>query len=461
MRINKLKHLGAMVLSAALSGNVLADLNDGLVAYYPFNGNAQDESGNGNDGTVHGATLTEDRFGNKGSAYSFDGVDDYIEKKNPSNVLNIGSQNWTISVWIKTNNLSQMIISRYECGWDCSPDVGAEALYNLGISNANAYFSVRSDNMYGMKETPIVRDNNNINDGTWHYITGILDRDVLLLKLFIDGKEKNTVSIGKLDSITDGGSPFEIGRIFRQQGSSTEYFKGDIDDIRIYNRALSESEIQQLYATTLETNISPKDSGTITKSPDKSSYSPNEEVTLTATPAKGYKFKQWQGDASGSEATITIKMNGNQNVTAVFEEEEDEKPPIEISSKAIYDSKTKTLSLEGILVPYIDEFTGKETDNKGIFDAQLAEKAKLVFELIPWSINFKDMFDGEDTSGYILYHSKTRSVDIPCFEVTTIAKLGDGIEGDAIYYKDVTMKQRHVNYPIFHVEDMTETDSCN
>jgi hypothetical protein len=116
--------------------------------------------------------------------------------------------------------------------------------------------------------------------------------------------------------------------------------------------------------------------------------------------------------------------------------------------------------LEGILVPFIDEFTGKETENKGIFDVQLEEKTKLVFELIPWSINFKNIFDGKNTSGYILYDHKTRSVKIPCFEVSTIAKFGDGIEGETIYYKDVNMKQRHVNYPIFHVEDMTKTDSC-
>jgi len=48
-------------------------LKDGLVAYYPFNGNANDESGNGNNGTVYGATLTTDRFGNTNKAYSFDG----------------------------------------------------------------------------------------------------------------------------------------------------------------------------------------------------------------------------------------------------------------------------------------------------------------------------------------------------------------------------------------------------
>ncbi|WP_069473726.1 BspA family leucine-rich repeat surface protein, partial [Candidatus Marithrix sp. Canyon 246] len=132
----------------------------------------------------------------------------------------------------------------------------------------------------------------------------------------------------------------------------------------------------------------------------------------------------------------------------------------EVSSKAIYDSKFKTLSLDGILVPFIDEFTGKETDNKGIFDAQLQEKTKLVFELIPWSINFKNTFNGENTSGYILYDHNTRSVKIPCFEVTTIAKFGDGIQGESIYYKDVNMKQRHVAYPIFHVDNMTKTDSC-
>ena len=50
-----------------------------MIAHYPFDGNADDASGNGNHGEVHGATLTKDKFGNADSAYSFDGVDDYIE----------------------------------------------------------------------------------------------------------------------------------------------------------------------------------------------------------------------------------------------------------------------------------------------------------------------------------------------------------------------------------------------
>jgi hypothetical protein len=138
-----------------------------------------------------------------------------------------------------------------------------------------------------------------------------------------------------------------------------------------------------------------------------------------------------------------------------------ENQPTESASKAIYYSKTKTLYLEGILVPFIDEFSGEETDIKGIFDAQLQEQSRFEFELIASSITFSNMSEGKDTSGYILYNHKKRSVKIPCFKVMTIAKFGNGIEGKAIYYKDVILKQRHPADLIFHAEDMTKTDTCN
>jgi len=129
-------------------------------------------------------------------------------------------------------------------------------------------------------------------------------------------------------------------------------------------------------------------------------------------------------------------------------------------SKAIYDSKTKMLYLEGILVPFINELTGKISKNKGIFDAELKEKSKLVFELNPEAIKFNNMFDGKNTSGYILYNPKTRSVNIPCFKATTISQFGDGFEGNVIYYKDVIMTQRHIASAMFRIEDMTEIDNC-
>ena len=70
---------------------------NGLVGWWPFNGNANDESGNGNNGTVNGATLTTDRFGNVNQAYGFDGNSQNIEVSNSSS---LNPNELTISVWI-------------------------------------------------------------------------------------------------------------------------------------------------------------------------------------------------------------------------------------------------------------------------------------------------------------------------------------------------------------------------
>ena len=75
---------------------------EGLVAYYPFNGNANDQSGNGNNGTVTGATLTNDRFGNSNSAYQFDGVDDRVVIT--SNNLPSGNSARSVSAWFYTES---------------------------------------------------------------------------------------------------------------------------------------------------------------------------------------------------------------------------------------------------------------------------------------------------------------------------------------------------------------------
>ena len=75
---------------------------NGLVGWWPFNGNANDESGNGNNGTVNGATLTADRNGKANSAYSFDGVNDFIEVAQNQTLNNVSS--FSISIWYKIDN---------------------------------------------------------------------------------------------------------------------------------------------------------------------------------------------------------------------------------------------------------------------------------------------------------------------------------------------------------------------
>ncbi|MBU4445745.1 hypothetical protein KJ656_11790, partial [bacterium] len=73
----------------------------GIVAYYPFNGNANDESGNDNHGTVNSATLTTDRFGNENSAYYFDGEDDYIRIQHSPE---LSSANQSISLFFRSSS---------------------------------------------------------------------------------------------------------------------------------------------------------------------------------------------------------------------------------------------------------------------------------------------------------------------------------------------------------------------
>ena len=81
---------------------------NGLVGWWPFNGNANDESGNGNNGTVNGATLTADRFGVLNSALSFDGIDDFVEMANAFSDW----QDFSFSMWLnhtKGNAFSGLI----------------------------------------------------------------------------------------------------------------------------------------------------------------------------------------------------------------------------------------------------------------------------------------------------------------------------------------------------------------
>jgi len=95
-----------------------ADLNDGLVAYYPLDGNAYDASGNGYHGTVNGASPTADRFGIAARAYAFDGSNDYVALPGTEN-LNFKPGNFTLCAWVALTgyNADQVIVAKHICGY--------------------------------------------------------------------------------------------------------------------------------------------------------------------------------------------------------------------------------------------------------------------------------------------------------------------------------------------------------
>ena len=98
-----MKKITTMIFAVLFTANLIAQVpnyvpTNGLVGWWPFNGNANDESGNGNNGTVNGATLTTDRFGNVNKSYNFDGNDDIVIPAISQN------SNWTICFWFYSNN---------------------------------------------------------------------------------------------------------------------------------------------------------------------------------------------------------------------------------------------------------------------------------------------------------------------------------------------------------------------
>ena len=119
------KWLSAIAIVLTVSSISFAQLpsylpSNGLVAWYPFNGNANDESGNGNghDGVVNGATLTDDRFGNVLSAYYLNGQTDYIAV--PVTNGELQPVNITVAAWCKipsdytaNNGIGMLVRSRY------------------------------------------------------------------------------------------------------------------------------------------------------------------------------------------------------------------------------------------------------------------------------------------------------------------------------------------------------------
>ncbi|MFH0736555.1 MAG: LamG-like jellyroll fold domain-containing protein, partial [bacterium] len=195
------------------------------LAYYPFNGNANDVSGNGNNGTVYGASLMADRFGNANSAYSFNNSGNYIELFN--DLKNIGiDTSFTLSAWINSSSSNnQMIFS------DSRDGNGLQFYFGL-IPGSNAYYLALTTNQSSYSNSIYVSPLLN----EWSMITCTYDNDSL--NLFIN--KDHILSTPLTGNILAGVTNLIIGYFPGWQ------FNGAIDDILIYNRALLKNEIDSL-----------------------------------------------------------------------------------------------------------------------------------------------------------------------------------------------------------------------
>ncbi len=203
------------------------DLNNGLIASYPFNGNTNDESGNGKDGIVYGASLAEDRFGNPQSAYIFN-IDDYVDCGN--NILHAFT-NWTIHAWINCTGQIRPHQDIYtEMGTNCGD---RNLMFSLFFGNLMIYLDT-----YGIDDQHIIGTSNLI-DSKWHQV--VATKNGNKVKLYVD-------TVIEKEDVTSRGIDSELSmRIGRSEHVGLSALKGRIDDLRIYNRALSEAEIKALY----------------------------------------------------------------------------------------------------------------------------------------------------------------------------------------------------------------------
>jgi gliding motility-associated-like protein len=273
--------------TSCTKSGLATNLQNGLVGYWPFCGNANDMSGSNNHGTVIGASLTSDRFGNANSAYSFNGVNNVINI--PTNNLSIPNF-LSISTWIYKSNLSN----------DPAGIVGPATYlpttggYFLRVINGKGELSISSPYVG-------VQTNQNIIQNNWYYLVATYDNNKI--SLYINGQLDKTQIMGSgyLDSWTSSNNMTLGQEIDYASSSFLHPWNGKLDDIAIWNRALSASEVAQLYQTSSYATTYLWSTGATTAS-----------INVTPTQTTKYWLQVSNGIATCTD-TVTITV---QNPTA-------------------------------------------------------------------------------------------------------------------------------------------------
>jgi hypothetical protein len=275
---------------------------EGLVAYYPFNGNANDESGNGNNGTVNGAILSNDRFGNANNAYKFNGDDNSITT---NTILDDVSNNFTFSVWVNPFSTQLMDLVEGETSWPgyTSPYLTQPVIHPThGQSFGNEDNSAGSGLFVGSNGVILVEHSHNYARIALVFETELSDWNLITIvyedntpSLYINGVFIKTTSntertiycsLGYDTNERADYSNSGFGSSFVPEydaSNAGRYFNGEIDDISVWNRVLTEQEVADLYASNSSNECSTLVINTGVLSADPVTY--NSTVDIYPNPA--------------------------------------------------------------------------------------------------------------------------------------------------------------------------------
>ncbi|HVV25624.1 MAG TPA: LamG domain-containing protein [Candidatus Saccharimonadales bacterium] len=213
------------------SGNGV-NLSQGLIGYWPFNGNAKDATPYSNNGIVSGATLTADRFGNANNAYSLNGTSNQIY----TSAAGLPQQAITVAAWVYMSSFPAPAAGERFVNNNWATAAGGWLLYAWdGGSGPYVVFGVDDASKSAHNA---VCNSASFTLSTWHFIVGTYDGSTA--KIYQDGALCHTANLSSQTLNTSGN--FGIAAV---TGASA--VPETIDQVRLYNRALSAAEVQALY----------------------------------------------------------------------------------------------------------------------------------------------------------------------------------------------------------------------
>lgn len=264
-----------LIFSILLTGTSFSQVpnylsSNGLVGYWPFNGNANDISGNGNNAILNGVSLTKDREGNIGAAYHFENSSDKITI--PGSFYTPLDSNFTISFWFRSNFGMRMDVFNLNDAGLFQSNFNMILNDGVGINGngINTFWNSAGFNSVVSGSTGVYTDNE------WHNI--LICRNAGLVKLYVDGVQSSitinyTSTIGINNAITLSSLLFP--------------FYGDIDDLIIYDRAVTSGEINDIVNNS---NVTPY----ITSPKITDSYFVNDTIKIKWVKANGYNLVKIQ-----------------------------------------------------------------------------------------------------------------------------------------------------------------------